>query len=565
MGGDRRRRDSRSRSRGRRRRDRSRSRGRRRRRGDGLPDAKPEEKRRRRRSSSSDDDQIVGVPQGLSLTVVMRENPNLSVQEALAKLQIMKQMAGMNMAQSGQALAFQGALGAQLGGVASAPAMNGSGAAQGFALAAQSAATATATASLQSNKPKRELYVKNVPYGCTATHVRAFLDAALSTCKPAAKGAISNCWVAEDGSTAFLELRSIEETDSLFKLDGLTWGDEELKLGRPKNYGDGMAQPLPTMGAFGAGNPASLNPLMARSNVLMLLNLPAFLEEIDVKRIVCPFGALAEFNLLKDQDGSFKGAVVFKYEVDIAASNAIGGLNGRQLGDVKLVVQRVPPQMITTLMAPTKTGERPKPPPHDPEERTRVVHLRNAVEAADLEDDELYAELVDDVLQECGTFGDVDAVEIPRPDGEQKHPAQGSIFISFGDALFAEVAIEAFADRSLNNKTILAGYYPEDLFKEQRFDSIPLPPMAPEPAPAPEAPPDAAVLAARAVVGQYAGIGGVGAAPMVLAPPVVLAPGAPPALAPMPPSGRGRGVSNLPAWMAGRTDLEAAAAVDDMD
>ena len=146
-----------------------------------MPDARPEEKRRRRRSDSSDDENIVGVPQGLSLTVVMRENPNLSVQEALAKLQIMKQMAGMNMAQSGQALAFQGALGAQLGGVASAPAVGGSGAAQGLALAAQSAATATATATLQSNKPKRELYVKNVPYGCTSQHVRAFLDAALAT------------------------------------------------------------------------------------------------------------------------------------------------------------------------------------------------------------------------------------------------------------------------------------------------------------------------------------------------------------------------------------------------
>ena len=46
-----------------------------------MPSARPEEKRRRRRSDSSDDENIVGVPQGLSLTVVMRENPNL-VQEA---------------------------------------------------------------------------------------------------------------------------------------------------------------------------------------------------------------------------------------------------------------------------------------------------------------------------------------------------------------------------------------------------------------------------------------------------------------------------------------------------
>ena len=98
----------------------------------------------------------------------------------------------------------------------------------------------------------------------------------------------------------------------------------------------------------------------------------------------------------------------------------------------------------------------------------------------DLQDDELYAELVDDVLTECGTYGgDVDAVEIPRPDGDDKHEAQGSIFVRFGDELFAEQAIEAFADRSLNGKTILAGYYPEDLFKEKRFDSTPLPPVEP--------------------------------------------------------------------------------------
>ena len=45
------------------------------------------------------------------------------------------------------------------------------------------------------------------------------------------------------------------------------WNEEELKLGRPKTTADGLSQPLPTMGAFGAGNPASLNPLMARSNV----------------------------------------------------------------------------------------------------------------------------------------------------------------------------------------------------------------------------------------------------------------------------------------------------------
>jgi hypothetical protein len=188
-----------------------------------------------------------------------------------------------------------------------------------------------------------------------------------------------------------------------------------------------------------------------------------------------------------------------------------------------------------------------------------VVHLRNAVLEEGLQDDELYAELVDDVLTECGTYGDVDAVEIPRPDGDNKHEAQGSIFVRFGDELFAEQAIEAFADRSLNGKTILAGYYPEDLFKEKRFDSTPLPPVeAPQEQPA-SSEPAPTILAAQAVAAGVAGIGGVASA---AAPPIVLAP------PPPPPNGAGRGVDNRPAWM---TETQQApppappAPVDDMD
>ena len=53
---------------------------------------------------------------------------------------------------------------------------------------------------------------------------------------------------------------------------------------------------------------------------------------------------------------------------------------------------------------------------------------------------------VDDVLTECGTDDDVGPWE-SNPDGDKKHEAQGSIFVRFEDELFAEQAIEAFADR----------------------------------------------------------------------------------------------------------------------
>ena len=118
------------------------------------------------------------------------------------------------------------------------------------------------------------------------------------------------------------------------------------------------------MGAFGASQTA--NPLMGRSNVLMLMGLPPFVTERDARRLVVPFGPLAEFNVLKDFEGRSKGTCVFKYADDDSTSNAIAGLNGRPLGDEKLVIQRVPPQMIKTLIQPTRVGATPKPPAPDP-------------------------------------------------------------------------------------------------------------------------------------------------------------------------------------------------------
>ena len=58
---------------------------------------------------------------------------------------------------------------------------------------------------------------------------------------------------------------------------------------------------------------------MMTSNVLMVSNLPKHLDEADVKKILTPFGKLAELNILKDFDGNVKGAAVFRYAVDAAS------------------------------------------------------------------------------------------------------------------------------------------------------------------------------------------------------------------------------------------------------
>ena len=193
--------------------------------------------------------------------------------------------------------------------------------------------------------------MSGLPYGLKGKQLQEFLNAALQEVAPSASpGApVVNTWVGEDGLTAFCELRSVDETDSLVALSGLELKDKPLKIGRPKSYGPAASQPAaPTVGTF--SHSVGLNPLMMSSNVLMATNFPRHLGDRDIKRVVTPFGALETLNVLKDFDGVSKGAVVFRYADDKATSNAISGLNGLQIGELKLVVQRVPPNMIPTLI-----------------------------------------------------------------------------------------------------------------------------------------------------------------------------------------------------------------------
>ena len=93
-------------------------------------------------------------------------------------------------------------------------------------------------------------------------------------------------------------------------------------------------------------------------------------------------------------------------------------LNGRQFLDVVSCSKSPAPDDHVADGSRTKTAELRNLHGMIPTALSAVVHLRNAVLEEDLQDDELYAELVDDVLTECAgrASGDVDAVEIPRPE-----------------------------------------------------------------------------------------------------------------------------------------------------
>mmetsp|Transcript_20848 Transcript_20848/g.67153 ORF Transcript_20848/g.67153 Transcript_20848/m.67153 type:complete len:276 (+) Transcript_20848:3-830(+) len=91
-----------------------------------------------------------------------------------------------------------------------------------------------------STKPRRELFIGNTPPNVTERMLIDHLNAAMATTKMATGPGppVIQCRVS--ANFAFVELRSIEETDRALSLTGLPYLGYVLKVGRPSKY-DGQA------------------------------------------------------------------------------------------------------------------------------------------------------------------------------------------------------------------------------------------------------------------------------------------------------------------------------------
>ena len=112
---------------------------------------------------------------------------------------------------------------------------------------------------------------------------------------------------------------------------------------------------------------------------------------------------------------------------------AIGGLNGMQLGDKKLVVQRASvgsknaeiASMINSGSTAAMMGDFTSMAmpinipglqiPGAAQSATTVLCLMNMVTPEELEDDEEFEGILEDVRDECTKYGQVRSLEIPRP------------------------------------------------------------------------------------------------------------------------------------------------------
>jgi splicing factor U2AF subunit len=209
-----------------------------------------------------------------------------------------------------------------------------------------------------------------------------------------------------------------------------------------------------------------------------------------------------------------QGFAFFEYVDPGITEVAIQSLNGMELGDKFLVVQRasvgaakglagVPAEMFSAPELP-----RPIMPAGDPnaigDAGARILMMLNMINPDELGDDAEYGDIVEDVRDECSKFGTVLDLRIPRPqrrdrakwgvgqdqtqtlsaaDAQRMDEASGvgRVYVKFEEPHGAQAALQALAGRSFGGRSIIATLLADD--------SSTTPPLALVFAPQPDAPP----------------------------------------------------------------------------
>uniref|UniRef100_H3D110 Splicing factor U2AF subunit n=1 Tax=Tetraodon nigroviridis TaxID=99883 RepID=H3D110_TETNG len=337
------------------------------------------------------------------------------------------------------------------------------------------APTPVPVAGSQMTRQARRLYVGNIPFGLTEESMAEFFNAQmrLAGLSQAPSNPVLAVQINQDKNFAFLEFRSVDETTQAMAFDGIVFQGQALKIRRPHDY-----RPLPGI----SEQPAFHVPAGVVSTVvpdsphkLFIGGLPNYLNDDQVKELLTSFGPLKAFNLVKDGATSLSKGYAFCEYVDVGATDqAVAGLNGMQLGDKKLIVQRA--SVGAKNANPSAAAEAPVTLQVPGLQRlqtsgvpTEVLCLLNMVVPEELVDDEDYEEILEDVREECCKYGGVRSIEIPRPVDGVEVPGCGKIFVEYVSASDCQKAMQALTGRKFANRVVVTKYYDPDMYHRHEF------------------------------------------------------------------------------------------------
>jgi len=325
-------------------------------------------------------------------------------------------------------------------------------------------------------------------------------------------GPVLNAWVSVEGQYAFVQLRSIDETNNALLLNGLPCLGQPLKVGRPKANVNAKGLPTATSLANFIKNdgPKKLRELGVQEedvnkkeeeeseesktrdfkNDLVIVNVMKGLSDDTVKQIFSAFGTVISFRFVPDaeKESSAPTTEIVQLQYENAADNAkaIQGLEGFELGTHKLEIMTYEQAkelgvLKSVVVVAAENNEATDADNKTADETTkkedlekvvssassRVIELCNMVTEDDLKDDEEYEDIKLDVEDECNTTGRVVSLEIPR-----SGVGMGKIFVLFETPEGASKTLESLSGKHFAGRTVVANFFSEEKYVEKNWGGL---------------------------------------------------------------------------------------------
>ena len=213
-----------------------------------------------------------------------------------------------------------------------------------------------------------------------------------------------------------------------------------------------MAPPPSYSATEAAASSAAAVADSSADSLLLVRNIPASVEQEQVKMLLVAFGAIKEGSFMLRPDTSQGGAAgdekgleaLFCYEDDAVTEGAMVGLRTIKIGEKELAVERVDGSAVATGAA---AGGAAGADGGAPGRTLRLLHMCSAEELRTFKEAD-WKELEGEVRSECSNYGTVASVK-----SEQ---STGAVFVEFGDAAAANSCKGKMNGRTFDGRTIEA-------------------------------------------------------------------------------------------------------------
>ncbi|BBN15352.1 splicing factor U2AF 65 kDa subunit [Marchantia polymorpha subsp. ruderalis] len=374
----------------------------------------------------------------------------------------------------------------------------------------------------QATRHARRVYVGGLPPMANEQSVATFFSQVMAAVGGNTAGpgdAVVNVYINQEKRFAFVEMRTVEEASNAMALDGIIYEGVSVRVRRPSDYNPSMAatlgpsQPSPHLNLAAVGLTPGASGGADGPDRIFVGGLPYYLSEEQIMDLLSSFGPLRAFDLVKDRDtGNSKGYGFCVYQDPSVMDIACAALNGLKMGDRTLTVRRAsasgqpkPDQanvlvqaqqqialqifsqklalqasganavslgsmgmaagMIPGMGSSMMSGMLPGMGVMASEVPTRVVCLSQVVSPDELKEDNEYEEILEDMKEECGKYGTLTNLVIPRPSSSgEEVPGIGMVFVEYIDTQGSAKAKATLHGRRFGGHTVIATYYPEEKF-----------------------------------------------------------------------------------------------------